>query len=410
MRKTISFPLIISYLSLYFLAWVTIVHAQSTSQDNKFAPSDTVFNEIILTDEGVTAFDIDGFEWHYDFFEGQFVYGKSERQAGYAKFVESGDVNADFFPIEERCTVERRLKPSVRSILIGYDEFVDGDIIAYGRVTIKGWVKGNVKSFNKRVFVARTGRVDGNVEAPEITVREGGLVLGKQIISSSPIKFQDFTSSFSLDGVIVVASFTAFFLFLGFLMITLMPRKLETFHSCFYQYKLKTYFLGFFTILMIFVIGLFLTITIVGIVLLPMIPFIYLFAMIMGIISFGNLIGRTVLKRIAGGEKTVMFQSLIGILVLMTLWFVVAILLGANDTVSNGFGIFFLVVAIIISTYPILSGVGAAILTRFGFKLYTGTKIMKQPPKSSAVPAPPPMPESPSVSSADDYSDHADET
>ncbi|MEE8577853.1 MAG: polymer-forming cytoskeletal protein, partial [candidate division Zixibacteria bacterium] len=146
------------------------------------ASADTVFQEIKLSDEGVTAVDTAGNDWYYDFTVGTFVTGVL-RDGSEQRGPEGREDTGDYPAIEVRCTEEISFKPLVSSALVGYDEFVDDDIIAYGRVTIKGWVKGDVTSIGKRVLVASSGRVDGDIAAPEIIVKEGGIVRGEQIIA-----------------------------------------------------------------------------------------------------------------------------------------------------------------------------------------------------------------------------------
>jgi len=382
-----------------------LVLAQSQTEVNSYTPSDTVFDEINLSDQGVEAVDTAGYDWYYDFDKGDFVLGSSANEKSSNNLESPQNDNIENYPIEERCVEEKKVKPFVRSVLVGYDEYVDGNIIAYGRVTVKGWVKGDVKSIDKRVLVTRTGRVDGDIEAPEIIVRDGGIVKGKQVITGNPglIKFKGIPAMFSFDGIIVVVSLIICFLFFGFLIISLMPRQLQNFNQCFYGQKVKTYFIGFFFIMLMGVIILIVTITIVGIILIPFIPFLYLFAIIMGVVSFGNGIGKVISRQWASDEKGIMWQSFLGILVFMSLWLLVAVLLGASNKISEGFGIFFLVLAIIISTYPVCSGVGAAVLTRFGFKPCTTWEDKGQVGKNSPIPtpAPPPIPENPFETSKD---------
>ncbi|NOY88807.1 MAG: hypothetical protein GXO93_05385 [FCB group bacterium] len=399
MRKGLSLFFILIIVGMISLFHGLSVLARSQTELKSYPPSDTVFDEINLSDQGVEAVDTAGYDWYYDFDKGVFVLGSNTNEESGSNLESSQKANIENYPIEERCVEEKKVKPFVRSVLVGYDEYVDGDIIAYGRVTVKGWVRGDVKSINKRVLVTSTGRVDGDIEAPEIIIRDGGIVKGRQVITGNPglIKLKDITSTFSVDGIIVVISFTFFFLFFGFLIISLMPRQLRNFNQCFYRQKVKTYFIGFFFILLMGVIMLIVTITIVGIVLIPFIPFLYLFAIIMGVVSFGNGIGKIISRQWGSDEKGIMWQSFLGILVFMSLWLLVAVLLGANNNVSEGFGILFLVIAIIISTYPVCSGVGAAVLTRFGFKPCTTWEKKGQWGKASSMPtpAPPPIPENP---------------
>lgn len=360
-------------------------------------PSDTVFNEIFLTEEGVTAIDSAGDEWHYDFEEGVWVPGSLPEGRADDRGTRRVDLTGDEIPVEVRCTEEKKVKPFERSVRVGYEEYVDCDIIAYGRVTIKGWVKGDVKSIRKRVLVTGSGRVDGSIEAPEIIVKDGGVVLGERREVGSPLELEDITKSFSADGLIVVLSFTAFLLVFSFLTVSLMPRQMRNFDHCLSRHKLKSYFLGLLFLVLMPVILLLVMITIVGLLVVPLVPLVYLIAFGLGIVVFGNILGRQFSLRYFGGEKSMLLQSMLGIVLLMSLWFVVAVLLGAGDDVSQGFGIFFLVVSILLTSFPILAGVGAAVLTRFGFKEYRLFTGGQQQPEAPMAPAPPPIPEGPSL-------------
>ncbi len=366
--------------------------APARAQEPDFA--DTIFNEILLSEEGITAIDTVGNEWHYDFARQLFVQGSRERGAETPADVP--DLESDDLPVEERCTVERRVKPlEKRSITIGIDEYVDGNILAWGRVTVKGWVRGNVKSMQKRVLVTETGQVDGDIDAPKIIIKDGGVVLGQLVEEGSVIDIEDFTPTFSPNGIIVVLSSTVFLLFLSFLIVALMPRQIDNCQSCCQSNPVKTYFLGFLFVFLLPVVMAVLSITIVGVVVVPFVPLLYLFAMILGIVSFGNRIGGRIFSKYLGGRRHISFQAMLGILVLMALWLAVAILLGAADSTSQGLGIALLVISILIWTVPVLSGIGAALLTRFGFRKHlpwSERQRQKEEP-AAPTPAPPPIPE-----------------
>jgi hypothetical protein len=90
-------------------------------------------------------------------------------------------------------------------------------------------------------------------------------------------------------------------------------------------------------------------------------------------------------------------ESMIGMLALIALWYVTAILLGASNPVSEGFGIASLVIAIIVTAYPLLAGVGALVLTRAGFREYEAWRErQRRTGDETGMPAPPPIPETPS--------------
>ncbi len=399
MRKSSIACRLVFSATLFMLAHSTATYPQADDSEHDYRLQDTVFKEIFLSDEGVKAIDTLGNEWRYDFDKRTFVIGSQPlgNLDGAPERLE--DLRVEEVPLEERCTERKEVRPFEQSVWVGYDEYVDDDIIAYGRVTIKGWAKGDVKSIRKRVLVTESGRVDGDIEAPEIIVRPGGVVLGKKTETGVPLDLEDFSKSFSVDGVIVVSSLTAFLLFCGFLAVTLMPRQIASFGRCLTRYKVRSYLLGLLFVLLLPAILVLVIITIIGLMVVPFVPLMYLAALVLGIVAFSEMIGRHFSVRYLGGEKSALVQSSVGILLLMSFWLIVALFLGSNDDISQGFGIFFLVVSILLSSFPVLGGVGAAILTRFGFREYVGWKERRghtadvTPP----TPAPPPIPDDSSL-------------
>ena len=356
-----------------------------------YAPSDTTFYEIMLSDDGVVAVDTAGYEWYYDFDRGQWEAGIPEPDEVDSRSIGIGTGDDDQEPISERCTVKKWIKPAeTRPVMIGFDEYVDGDIIVLDRVTIKGWVTGDVRSLGKRVLVTETGWVDGNIEAPKVIVREGGYVGGTVVEEASPLDF-DLKSPFSVVGIIVAASFTALLLLSTLLVVTVAPRHCENFCDCLEANKAKTFFLGFLLWLLLPPLLVLVIITIVGAFVVWLVPLAYFAAASIGMIAFGNMIGRVFACQFLGGEKGRLFQTLVGILLTMSLWFISATLLGANGGTAEGFGVFFLVVAILVTAFPAASGLGAAFLTRFGFREYRGWKDRTKSAAEPPPPAPPPL-------------------
>lgn len=382
---------VIFALGLLVLAGA-LTRAQETPSE--YAPPDTVFREIRLSDAGVNAVDTAGNDWYYDFTLGSFKAGAPEDASNLEGSEDGEDPAIDYVPVEDRNPKEIKVKPFVSRIVVGYDEYVSGDIIAYGRVTIRGWVKGSVTSIDGRVFVARTGRIDGDVTAPEIIVRDGGEIRGAQIIADTidPSSLMPKTSSSA--GIILLIVFTLVFVFFGFLVVTLMPRQMENFTACVEHSRLKMYFTGLFFVLLMPFVLLLVAITIVGIVLLPIVVLAYVLAMVFGVIAFGSAIGRTISQKFVVRQIGPLLTAMTGIFGFMALWFLTAALLSSSSKVIEGFGIFALVVSIGVSSYPIFTGVGASIMTRFGFRSYVGWKDRPRP-GAGLAPAPPPIPKAP---------------
>ena len=387
------------------LALIAILISYSNSQAQpkelppSYTPRDTVFNEIVLTDEGVKAIDTAGYEWHYDFESATFVSG-APPALDEGMGTTQPDLEYNGVPIEERATVQKKVRHfEMGAVTVRADEYVDGDIQALDMVTIKGWVRGNVVSIRDRVLITETGQVDGNVEAPKVLVKKGGVVLGEINESSVPLEFEDLTSGFSHQFLLVMIIITLSFLFLGFIVLVLMPRQVANMESCIAQFKGKSASLGFLIMLVMPAIIVLMAITIIGLVLVPLLPFVYFWGIVLGIVATGKGVGAYAYSRIYGGKASPVILGAMGIIILMAPWLATGALMGTTDGFTYGLGIFFLVLSIIISIFPVFAGIGAAFLTRFGFRKYVaGAQYIPRPGASTApAPAPPPIPDAPFV-------------
>jgi len=369
--------------------------SNETTESGMAWPGEAVFQEIELSPEGVVAFDSLGNRWYFDFDDDVFLL--DPRAGGGERVGTEGETGPDELePVEERCTEPKTIRhPALKAVFVGYDEYVDGDITAYDRVTIKGWVKGDIQSYNKRVLVTASGRVDGDIKAPDIEIKKGGLVLGEQIITEAyqipPIDMV--IAPFSAEGIWVVFVFTLGFLLIAFLAVSLAPRQLKNISRCIIEHKYKTFFTGLLFIPLLPLVVAILVITIVGIIAIALLPLSILVAMVLGMSVCGSILGRSVFGKVFGARQSLMFQSLFGVLVFMLAWTLVALLLGSGEAsgLVHGFGVFMLVVAILTTSYPLLAGIGAAILTRFGFKRYVSYRE-QETKREGAVPTPAPPP------------------
>jgi uncharacterized membrane protein len=359
-----------------------------TGQENQPDGDDPLFEKITLSPDGVIATDTTGAAWKYDFALNEFViWDEVEPEAGEIRY----DEEIDILPVEERCTEELLVeKLGSRSITVRADQFVDGNILSSGRITVKGWVRGDVESLGKKVLITRTGQVDGDVIAPRVTIRDGAVVRGKIVERKRTLKFDDFGKSLSIGGLIVVISFTIFFLLLIFLLLSLAPKKSATFYNCFRQYKVRTFSIGLLFLFLFPVLAALVTITIIGVLVLPLLPVIYVISAVMGLASVGNMIGQKFIPREKSREELSLVPSLLGVILFMTIWLAVSLTLGSPDPTTDGFGIFFLVLAILISTFPLLSGFGSAVLTRFGTREYKTWKERQLEVKLTMTPPKPP--------------------
>ncbi len=347
------------------------------------------FNQVTLSVDGVYAVDTAGQAWRYDFERGEFE--KTTAIPGDGSGLPGGrGSEAAELPVEVRCTEEITLQPYEKSVVVGKDQFVDGDVIAFGKITVRGWVKGNVQSVSGPVIVSEGGQVDGDIRSPEITIRRGGIHLGKQILTDALEFPKGLTDKFETAGLWIVFGFTLFFLIVTFLYLTLMPNQVETFGHCVGRYPVKSAAVGLLFVLGLPILVLLLAITLVGILLIPLVPFAYLFAISLGVITTGRLIGSRILRAM-GGDFHPMASAGIGLLAIMAMWALVASLMGSSSSVAFGFGIAALVISILISCFPVCAGIGAAVLTRFGFRKHISLRD-RLAAEQAAVPAPAPPP------------------
>ena len=392
-KKSLLIVLCIAFFSIAFLS----VSAQDNFDDttdfiddeNFFEDIESpVFIEIILDKGRVSAIDTMGYDWYYDFDLDSFVEGYYPD----GEFADDKLIADEILSVNERCTIEKKVKDYGGDVIVGYDEYVDDEIKVFERVSIKGWVRGDVTSYYDSVIIYRSGQVDGDVKAPWVIQKKGSTVLGEiKIIKDASLDFKDITGSFSTDGLVIAIIFTVVLIFFSFLVTNLMPVQLKRMNEVVLNSPVKSYLLGFLIILLMPIVIISVIITIVGIIVVVFVPVLYLLAFFMGIVIFGNRIGRIISIRFLGGEKKMMFQSTMGVFLFMSLWLLDAILLGQQGDVAEGFGIFVLVVAIIVSTFPICTGIGAALLTRFGFRDYRSWKNLHGFGSEPPAPAPPPL-------------------
>jgi hypothetical protein len=354
-----------------------------------------VFTEIELSPEGVTAYDTAGHRWTYNHGDEVFVfdreYDPGRRSAGSA---ESPAETIE--PVERRCTERLEVSSGLaaKPVFVGYNEYVVGDIKAYDRVTVKGWVKGSIQSIKGRVLVTASGRVDGDIRAPEIDVKSGGTVLGGTYPTQAlNIPVDVIASSFSSDGIWIVLGIALFLLLVAFLSVSLASGPLANIDECISGHWLRTLLVGLLTLFLLPLALALLVITVIGVLALPIVILVVIpLSLIAGIAA--SL--RQVQQGITRGKREspgYMFLSLVGVLVYAIFWMLVAILLGSSGGTEQGLGYFVLVVTILLTTYPLLTGVGAVVLTRFGFRKYK--QVSRHLPldgTAAPTPAPPPMP------------------
>ncbi len=389
-------------LTLVFVTSINIsAQSESVSTSQQAIKTDTIFNEIYLSEDGIAAVDSQGNDWYYDFKQDMFVTGLLERTAL------TRTTQEEIEPVETRCSVKKIVKTSTtKSIVIDVDEYVDHDIIVFGRVTVKGWVKGSITSYNNKVIVKSTGRVDGNINAPKIIVRDGGIVLGEQ--NEDLLEFSNLPSELPDNGFLVIMIIMAILCVFLFLIIALIPEKLQVVSNCFNRYKLRTTLLGLFFFFMMPLVIALVAITIIGIVVVPFVPLVYAFASVLGIAAFSHTIGSLVFGRFLSSGNRIFMKSFLGFALFAISWIMgITFMTGSENSAMYGIGIFFFVVSIIFSIVPIFGGIGAVVLTRFGTRSYTSWKDIITANPQTFTPAPPPMPKGPEIKTPPRHSDNS---
>ncbi len=359
------------------------------------APADTVFYKIYLTEDGVTATDTADNDWYYDFEEDRFVMGIRPALDGVRDPIDPGYEGLDL-PIEERASERRRVKPfEQRSLTIGYDEFVDGNVVAYGRVTVKGWVQGDIRSLT-RVVITATGVVDGKVMAPDISVRPGAVVKGGVQETTAPFDISDLTEPFSDDFLQTIAILSAILLVITFLSTSLMPRQLNNIFLASRHYPIRSSLLGLLLLFLLPLVVTLVTVTIVGVLVLPFVPLLYVFALLVGVVAAGDRIGGYLLRRIGRPVTTSWLRGIVGVVIICLFWTVAAIFSGF-DGALNVIGILIVIAVAIYTGFVMLSGLGAALLTRLGTRPYVSWRDRQSQAGEVPSPAPPPRPSAPPV-------------
>ncbi len=348
-----------------------------------------IFEEIELSLSGMTGIDTLGDRWRYDFDEQRF-YRDLERSEEDREWEIAASV-------EDRATERKEVTTGQQSLVVGYDEYVEGDVIVLGRATIRGWVQGDVQSLTGRVIVTSTGRIDGDIRAPEIVADSDAIVNGRQIITDSYV----FGLERFLPGpftLLIIA--TILLTVITFVVSTLMPTAMNNLTNCVRRYPGRTHAVGMLILLTAPILALVALVTIVGVLLVPFIPLLYLFALILGIIVMGRRIGEAILGWILGQSPRPIVAAYFGVSVYLSFWWGTWALQSATGPLGTAFGIASLIVMTTVSIHPLLTGIGASVLTRlFGRRPFVSfTDRQFEDREQVPAPAPPPLPESPPIS------------
>jgi uncharacterized membrane protein len=265
-----------------------------------------------------------------------------------------------------------------RDVVVEEDETIDGDVVVIGgKIDVKGTVTGNAVAIGGNVWVASTGDIEGDAVSigGEIKKEPGAMIRGqKATVSFGPkglFRFPHFVFPPFMGGFYGFALFVRifkiiFFLFLGIVVISIVPRNVAKVKDKIRQDFLKSALVGFAAEILILPIFLILIVTIIGIpVALLIEPLVILAALILGYTATSYFVGEKLKESTSLKPETPLMTVVIGILAVesvLLLARVVGIFGGLLSPFSwiltfFGWAIWYLVVTV---------GFGAAILTRLG--------------------------------------------
>lgn len=348
---------------LFLSVCVAVFHASTpfAAGDDTTSKKNQYFESIRLTPDGVLAVDTLGLRWRYQFDSSRWLV--ETRSAG----GRSEDVRPD--PAAKRCTEARSIGGLQKSVLIGYEEYCDNDIIARGNVTVKGWAKRNVTSLTGRVVVNDGGRVDGNITAPEIDLRPGSDVRGSSTITTPIGATVDFLSvdpfkaawwSYGIGFGLILLS--------GILILIFFRKRFNYISQCLEQHHSRSLLTGIAAVFSIPVVAVLLLFTLIGVVLIPLLPVVLLVAGSCGFLWVGCELALRASKNTP--RPVCQRWGWIAILAVLGLgWFLAIDGWQFKRWERGGQGLLF--AALAVSTlYTISSGLGAIILTRIGSRPY----------------------------------------
>jgi hypothetical protein len=269
-------------------------------------------------------------------------------------------------------TVNHDIVKTGRDIVVEEDEEVDGDVVAVGGdVTVKGSVTGSVVAVGGDILVASTGVIEGDAVSlgGKIKKETGAIIRGKRFRTFLPkIFFTPPTFFGAFQGLALFARIIKImlFLFLGIVVISIVPKNVTKVKDQIRQDFLKSALVGFAGEILILPIFVLLIVTIIGIpVALLVEPLLILAALILGYTGISYFIGEKLRESTSLKTESPMMTLVIGILV------VESVLLLAR--VVGIFGHFLTPLSWILTFigwmiwYVVITvGFGASILTRLG--------------------------------------------
>jgi len=281
-------------------------------------------------------------------------------------------------------TINHDIVKTGRNIVVEEYEEVCGDVVVIGGdVTVKGTVCENVIAVGGDVFVASTGVIEGDAVSigGDVEKETGAIIKGERVgISFFPKKFFRPIPRVGFPPTTIIGLPPLFgglalfvriikimlFLFLGIIVISIVPKNVTKVKDKIRQDFLKSALVGFAGEILILPIFVLLIVTIIGIpVALLVEPLLILVALILGYTGVSYFIGEKLREGTNLKPETPMMTLVIGILAVECV-LLLARVVGIFGHFLFGFSWILTFIGWMIWYVAVTVGFGACILTRLG--------------------------------------------
>lgn len=263
-----------------------------------------------------------------------------------------------------------------RDITVEQGQQVDNVAAIGGQITVKGLVEQNVLAIGGSVVLTNNAVVRGNVIVMGGVVAQGSgaLVFGDITEINSVTLSEAFKSAmrgelsgWSLILDVISLCFFAIILIIALFMTLVLPQTMTAIACAIQEHKVKSFFWGFLTTLLIVPFFMLLAISIIGIFLIPVAFTVLILASIIGFIAFGSLAGNFIITRLfRNARKSLVKETLLG---LSLLWLL-------------GWSPFY--IGMVVKVLAITFGLGGVVLSLSRLKVYLHKfQIHYHPQKSS---------------------------
>lgn len=393
------------------------------------SPPDTVFEHSLFKNGSLTAEDSLGREWEYDNRLRAFrLRWEQVRSSGTGRegmvFISDDDtviVSRDRDP-DWAQSVKRVRRANTKKIHVRADEYVPRSITGARKVTIDGLVEGDVISL-KEVVVGPTGVIDGDVSAPVIKVRSGGLITGAETEVVGDLEFtrefgNEYRRVIDFGAIPIFVGLASLLILIAFVSLSVAPNAVSRTSEAISSNTWTTIWVGLVSIMALPIVLSVLCVTIVGIPLAVIAALAMVVAIPVGIVAYSQYSGRAALAAYGVEDSTHLRKIVVGILILIGLWTLAFALQASRAEFLASIGVVLLIISILFSAVAVLAGIGGVALTRFGRREYTrqpgrgrsGYPPPPSPPPTPKPPAMPPLPQKPDASTQSESPTHPSDT